>query len=1238
MGKLVFSLIVFYSLSAAAQEGISGTILGLTGDKRVKIAWGQDNDADGDHVFGESNTFRLYGYDTEDDTIRIIKDTLDDYAKPLITFDGERIVYSDRLERKVFVVNWDGSGRQQIVTGFAGAVWYDSNSGKEWVYYQENGDGDNNSLPLKRVNLDNPSEVELVWNDSEVNCLWMSISADGARIASSWPWPNCGVIVPSYDGGGGGDLYAPSTGYYDNGCWTTVSPDTAYRVGVFDGPHRAWKVWDWPPGSMRTLDLHSAPGIGGWEIYHPKMSNHPRFLTMTGPYSQGAMGDNNIGAGGPQIEVYFGKTDSGFTRVTDWVRVTNNNRADIYPCVWVDPQAAPRVRIDSFSAAPDVIAEGNSSQLSWSTVNATAVSIDQGIGGVNASGTRSVTPSATTTYTLTAEGQGGPVTRQATLTVWPAGFVHLKINSGDQSPAVAGWDDEDPFRTGGNQYDFSDAVDLNNQPNPAPEDVYLTCVHMDHSYSFPVADGSYVVRLHFFDNVGSSGRAMDYTIEGLKVLDDFSIIDAAGGGGKAWIEEFIIDVQDGDGLQITAEKDTGNDAFETGIEIISRGDDTQDPTISITAPTEGEVLSGDVFVQGTAADETMLNRVEVSIDGGAFEPASGAESWQYLLHTTSLSDGPHTITARATDLAGNSATDSVDVTADNQMWIAITSPAGGESWDAGSTQRIRWETRGVDNVTIHYSLDGGETYRELALTVLDTDATWGDLPWEVPNADTDRARIKIAEYLMQDPEAESELFTIVGSGTGAIILTAPIGGETVEGDSILDVCFEATDVDTVILEYTLDGGFAWDSIATLQSGDPEWGQFPWLVPNVSTPLARVRARTPDGTSEDASGNFTIVPQAQTAGPLEVTRVKFKGSLPEDAAGVESVEVAGHSYPVDQDGNFEVELEVPFGIEHTTVEIRAVSKETVYRRVVELELKDAIPGLGVSAQDLREFLGGQNGALAWVDGGGRIQILDFRPASPQVALLSEEMDCVNPVISPDGTRVVYSRGPANGPKTIYLRSLSGGDAVRIGVGDVGYWNGESIVYCDWSEKDQNGADGKTYRQALVAGTIDLDGDPVEICGLAMDAGPNQDASWLGQVYENLGAYNVSSAAEYPTEKFFLIGGAVADHQTCNGSMAPDQSGRLMCLVIPHDYVRIFTHETAGDTFQETSRFLLPAGMAEWEFPEWSTHPDYFTAVLRAADLKNRLFVVKVAEGELVPEVLELTDEGGNASYSHLYVEP
>ena len=44
---------------------------------------------------------------------------------------------------------------------------------------------------------------------------------------------------------------------------------------------------------------------------------------------------------------------------------------------------------------------GQSANLSWSSVNATSVSIDQGIGSVSVSGNRSVSPTVTTTYTIT---------------------------------------------------------------------------------------------------------------------------------------------------------------------------------------------------------------------------------------------------------------------------------------------------------------------------------------------------------------------------------------------------------------------------------------------------------------------------------------------------------------------------------------------------------------------------------------------------------------------------------------------------------------------------------------------------------------------------------------------------------------------------------------------------------------------------------------------------------------------
>jgi peptidoglycan-associated lipoprotein len=55
---------------------------------------------------------------------------------------------------------------------------------------------------------------------------------------------------------------------------------------------------------------------------------------------------------------------------------------------------------------PATVERGQSAQLSWNTSNAATVTID-GIGAVNATGSRTITPSESTTYHLSASGQGG---------------------------------------------------------------------------------------------------------------------------------------------------------------------------------------------------------------------------------------------------------------------------------------------------------------------------------------------------------------------------------------------------------------------------------------------------------------------------------------------------------------------------------------------------------------------------------------------------------------------------------------------------------------------------------------------------------------------------------------------------------------------------------------------------------------------------------------------------------------
>lgn len=82
------------------------------------------------------------------------------------------------------------------------------------------------------------------------------------------------------------------------------------------------------------------------------------------------------------------------------------------------PPPAPTA---SLAANPNAIVKGQSTILTWRTSNATQISIE-GIGTVEADGSRSVSPEASTTYRLIATGPGGTqeATARVTVTETPA--------------------------------------------------------------------------------------------------------------------------------------------------------------------------------------------------------------------------------------------------------------------------------------------------------------------------------------------------------------------------------------------------------------------------------------------------------------------------------------------------------------------------------------------------------------------------------------------------------------------------------------------------------------------------------------------------------------------------------------------------------------------------------------------------------------------------------------------------
>jgi peptidoglycan-associated lipoprotein len=81
------------------------------------------------------------------------------------------------------------------------------------------------------------------------------------------------------------------------------------------------------------------------------------------------------------------------------------------------PAPAPAQPTVTISADPTSINKGDASTLSWTSTNATQLTIAPEVGTVTAEGNTKVTPSESTTYTITASGPGGSANATARVTV-----------------------------------------------------------------------------------------------------------------------------------------------------------------------------------------------------------------------------------------------------------------------------------------------------------------------------------------------------------------------------------------------------------------------------------------------------------------------------------------------------------------------------------------------------------------------------------------------------------------------------------------------------------------------------------------------------------------------------------------------------------------------------------------------------------------------------------------------------
>src|SRR5437016_2991124 len=126
-------------------------------------------------------------------------------------------------------------------------------------------------------------------------------------------------------------------------------------------------------------------------------------------------------------------------------------------------------------------------------------------------------------------------------------------------------------------------------------------------------------------------------------------------------------------------------------------------SVAIASPANNATVSGSVTVSGTASDTVSVSSVQVSVDNGAYSNASGTTNWSYSFNTASLSNGSHTLTAKATDAAGLFAISSVlNISVSNGSSASdctlFASPSGNDS-NSGTSASSPKTFQGAANAT-----------------------------------------------------------------------------------------------------------------------------------------------------------------------------------------------------------------------------------------------------------------------------------------------------------------------------------------------------------------------------------------------------------------------------------------------------------------------------------------------------------------------------------------------------------
>lgn len=124
--------------------------------------------------------------------------------------------------------------------------------------------------------------------------------------------------------------------------------------------------------------------------------------------------------------------------------------------------------------------------------------------------------------------------------------------------------------------------------------------------------------------------------------------------------------------QVVSVDANGNSASSPDATFTTVAVDATAPTVQVTSPADTATVAGSVVVTATASDNVGVTGVQFLLDGNNLGAPVATAPYSVTWNSATVSNGSHTLAARASDAAGNTTVSSVTVTVNNQAGLAPT--------------------------------------------------------------------------------------------------------------------------------------------------------------------------------------------------------------------------------------------------------------------------------------------------------------------------------------------------------------------------------------------------------------------------------------------------------------------------------------------------------------------------------------------------------------------------------------